>query len=218
MEVMYLMKSDKNGNKVLIGELAKTGDEYTFKYTPEKIDKPEGFFKVPTFKDVDRVYTSDKLFLFFANRLYDRGRPDLPQLLERHGLRDYDEWELLKATKARLMTDSYELSLSPISSIEMGLDVKMSILPIPYLTPNRCLHIDTDYFSYERPNCTVQVFYSQVRNARNATWGGGESLFIEFNNAINKFNGLYIDPQHPKMLELHTKLEGLNLIQKLHST
>jgi len=112
MEIMYLMKSDRNGNKVLIGELGKSEDEYTFKYTPEKVDKPEGFFKVPTFKDVDKTYKSDRLFLFFVNRLYDRGRPDLPQLLERHGLNDYDEWELLKATKARLLTDGYELAES----------------------------------------------------------------------------------------------------------
>ena len=112
MEVLYLLKTDKHGNKILIGELAKAEDEYVFKYTPEKADKPEGFFKVPTFKDVDRVYKSDKLFLFFVNRLYDRGRPDLPQLLEKHGLRDYDEWSLLKATRARLLTDGYELAES----------------------------------------------------------------------------------------------------------
>ena len=112
VEIMYLMKSDRNGNKVLIGELGKSEKKYTFRYTPENADKPEGFFKVPTFRDVDRVYTSDTLFLFFVNRLYDRARPDLPQLLEKHGLRDYDEWELLKATKARLLTDGYELAES----------------------------------------------------------------------------------------------------------
>ena len=112
MEVLYLMKADRHGNKILIGELAKSGNEFVFRYTPEKVDKPEGFFKVPTFKDVDKVYKSNKLFLFFVNRLYDRGRPDLPELLEKYGLSDYDEWELLKATKARLLTDGYELAES----------------------------------------------------------------------------------------------------------
>ena len=110
MEVLYLKKTDKNGNKVLIGELVKTGGEYMFRYTPEKTDKPAGFFKVPTFNDVDRVYKSERLFLFFINRLFDRARPDLPQLLEKYGLSDYDEWELLKATKAKLLTDGYELA------------------------------------------------------------------------------------------------------------
>jgi hypothetical protein len=83
-----------------------------FRYTPEKIDKPDGFFKVPTFKDIDKTYNSEKLFLFFVNRLYDKGRPDLPQILESYGLQHYDEWELLKATKARLLTDGYELTES----------------------------------------------------------------------------------------------------------
>ena len=110
MDVLYLTKTDRHGNKILIGELAKSENEFVFKYTPENADKPEGFFKVPTFKDVDKVYKSDRLFLFFVNRLYDRGRPDLPQLLEKYGLSHYDEWELLKATKARLLTDGYELA------------------------------------------------------------------------------------------------------------
>jgi len=110
MDTLYLTKTDKHGNKFLIGELAKNENEYIFKYTPEAADKSEGFIKVPTFKHFDRVYKSENLFLFFANRLYDKARPDLPKILESYGLRDYDEWELLKATKARLMTDSYELT------------------------------------------------------------------------------------------------------------
>lgn len=109
MEVLYLTKADRTGKRVLIGELAKSGNEYTFRYTPEKTDKPDGFFKVPTFRELDRTYKSDKLFLFFITRLFDKGRPDLPQLLSDYGLNDYDEWELLKATRARLLTDGYEL-------------------------------------------------------------------------------------------------------------
>ena len=112
MEILYLMKKDKSGSKVLIGELAKADNEYIFKYTPEKTDKPEGFIRVPTFKNMDKVYKSESLFLFFVNRLFDKARPDLPQLLDRYGLSGYDEWELLKATKARLLTDGYELAES----------------------------------------------------------------------------------------------------------
>ena len=109
MDILYLTKTDSNGNRFLIGELAKINNEYIFKYTPEAAEKPEGFIKVPTFKDIDRVYKSNSLFLFFVNRLYDKSRPDLPQILDSYGLNDYDEWELLKATKAKLVTDSYEL-------------------------------------------------------------------------------------------------------------
>jgi len=112
VDILYLTKIDGKGNKVLIGELAKNNTEYIFKYTPEETDEPEGFIKVPTFKDIDRVYKSKDLFLFFANRVYDKSRPDLPQILERYGLSEYNEWELLKATRGRLMTDAYELSHS----------------------------------------------------------------------------------------------------------
>ena len=115
MDILYLTKTDKEGNKVLIGELAKNNNEYIFRYTADTTDKPEGFIKVPTFKDRNRVYKSDSLFLFFANRLFDRARPDLPQLLNQYGLDDYNEWELLKATKAKLMTDSYELTPSLVN-------------------------------------------------------------------------------------------------------
>jgi len=110
LETLYLTKTDKDGNKVLIGELAKNNDEYIFRYTPGTTDRPEGFIRVPTFRDIGKVYKSNNLFLFFANRLFDRKRPDLPQILERYGLAEYNEWELLKATRARLMTDGYELS------------------------------------------------------------------------------------------------------------
>jgi len=106
---------DKNGNRYLIGELTKAENEYIFKYTPETADKPEGFFKVPTFKDMNKVYKSENLFLFFVNRLFDRARPDLPELLDRYGLNHYNEWELLKATGAKLLTDGYELTETIIS-------------------------------------------------------------------------------------------------------
>ena len=111
-----MTKTDKEGNKVLIGELARSNNEYIFRYTPETPNKPEGFIKVPTFKDKNMVYKSDSLFLFFANRLFDRARPDLPQLLNKYGLDDYNEWELLKATKAKLMTDGYELTANPVNA------------------------------------------------------------------------------------------------------
>lgn len=110
MEVMYLIKTDRYGKKFLIGELTKNNKGYIFKYIPEAPDKSEGFLKVPTFKDFDKIYKSENLFLFFANRLYDRGRPDLQKILESYGLNEYDEWELLKATRAKLMTDNYELT------------------------------------------------------------------------------------------------------------
>jgi hypothetical protein len=112
MDKLYLVKSDEKGERYLIGELSKEDNEYTFRYTPIAPGKSDGFIKVHTFKDFSKVYKSNDLFFFFTSRLFDRRRPDLPKLLEQYGLEQYDEWELLKATKGRLMIDSYELMAS----------------------------------------------------------------------------------------------------------
>jgi hypothetical protein len=109
METLYLTNTDNKGEKYLIGELSYDDGRYTFKYTLTSNDYPEGFYRVPTFRNFDEVYTSNKLFLFFAYRMYDRRRSDIKEILGRYGLEEYDEWKLLKATNGRLMTDKYEL-------------------------------------------------------------------------------------------------------------
>ena len=63
MDILYLTKTDKEGNKVLIGELAKNNNEYIFKYTPVRTDKPERFIRVPPF------YHGFGGFLFFIKTI-----------------------------------------------------------------------------------------------------------------------------------------------------
>jgi hypothetical protein len=109
METLYLINADDDDKQYLIGELSNDNGRYTFKYTLTSNEHPEGFYSIPTFRNFDEVYTSDKLFLFFAYRMYDRRRPDIKEILGSYGLEEYDEWKLLKATNGRLMTDKYEL-------------------------------------------------------------------------------------------------------------
>ena len=119
MEVLYVTNADADGNRFLIGELTKTNEGYTFRYTPDAPGKSEGFIKIPTFTELDREYVSKNLFLFFGSRLIDKARPDLPQILESYNLDSYDDWNLLKASRGRLMIDRYEL-LPNSSSIGEG--------------------------------------------------------------------------------------------------
>lgn len=62
-----------------------------------------------SFPDINRTYTSDRLFGPFARRLPDRRRPDFEKLIQELGLpSDCTELDLLRATGGRLVTDSYE--------------------------------------------------------------------------------------------------------------
>ena len=52
-------------------------------------------------------YISKELFPFFCNRIPSREHPRIDSILKNYGLDEYDEMELLRATKARLSTDRY---------------------------------------------------------------------------------------------------------------
>lgn len=70
-----------------------------------------GFFAFP---DFDKKYRSKFLFHAFSRRLPNKGRPDYDELLKSYGLNSTaHEMELLKITKGKTATDSFEL-VSPI--------------------------------------------------------------------------------------------------------
>ena len=84
---------------------------FTFKYVnpelKEAIDVGFDFF--PGFDDHHKIYNSDKLFTNIATRLPNEGRPDYLEILNAYNLdKDSTKFEILKATKGRLLTDNYE--------------------------------------------------------------------------------------------------------------
>ena len=48
------------------------------------------------------------LFAVFGARLPDKRRPEIKEILETYGMTEYDEFELLKRSGAKLPTDNYE--------------------------------------------------------------------------------------------------------------
>ena len=48
------------------------------------------------------------LFPVFASRLPDRKREDIDKILQKYGLKEFDEYELLKKSGARLPIDNLE--------------------------------------------------------------------------------------------------------------
>lgn len=94
--------------KTYIGQLTKTDKGYTFKYldTFDNVNIPIWANIIP-FNDRKKIYESTKMFVPFANRLPDRKRVDIDNILNKYGLTTYDEFELLRRTKSKLPIDNY---------------------------------------------------------------------------------------------------------------
>lgn len=103
---LYLVWTDeKTGKKAYVGKLMKSNKGYSFSY----INKTDGhgYNYLAPFNDRKKVYESLKMFAPFANRLPDRKRVDIDDILKKYGLTTYDEFELLRKTKSKLPIDSY---------------------------------------------------------------------------------------------------------------
>jgi hypothetical protein len=103
-----------------IGNLSSLNGEYTFTYELSGKRRTlleameNGYRPHLAFRNIHKVYKSNRLFDAFARRLPDRRRPDFNDLLQTLGLtNDYTEMDLLRATGGRLATDPYEF-VSPI--------------------------------------------------------------------------------------------------------
>ena len=106
-DCLYLIwKSEKNRTQYIIGELSKN-TQYEFKYGTE-ISKAQdaGFMPLISFPELDTTYRSDVLFPVFESRLPDKKRRDMDSILNKYGLKEYEPYQLLKRSGARLPIDS----------------------------------------------------------------------------------------------------------------
>lgn len=82
-------------------------EQYELRYYGEVAEAQEtGFTPLIAFQDLNRVYRCDKLFPPFSSRLPDRKRKDIDRILSKYGLKEYDAYQLLKMSGARLPTDN----------------------------------------------------------------------------------------------------------------
>ena len=104
----YRAKPDK---KIPIGFLAFDGKRYSFEYYESALNNLEAsrLIDILPFNRQNITY-SDKLFPFFSRRLPDKKRKDYHAILDRFGIRNNAELELLLVNNGRLPTDNFEIA------------------------------------------------------------------------------------------------------------
>lgn len=117
MEYLYLKWFDYETNKKhLIGALIrdKQNKKYYFKlnqlYLETAIKEKNISKQILPFSDLDKIYESDEIFAIFKVRLPKIERfseEELNDLLEELEMKEYDEFEYLRKTNGKLMTDNY---------------------------------------------------------------------------------------------------------------
>ena len=108
---MKLFWSDADENKYLLGRLYKEEDYYYFEINEDglKMALRQGCFGIGKINILEKTNKSKELFDFFKNRIPKEDNPDIESFLESIGLEEYNEFEILKRTGARLLTDRYFL-------------------------------------------------------------------------------------------------------------
>ncbi len=130
---LYLIWKDPITRKnFVVGKLTKNG-KYQFQYC-EDFGKAEtyGWSKLEVFTG-ENVYESDVLFPVFASRLPDRKRRDINKILEKYGLSEYDEFELLRKSEGRLPIDTYSF-IDPIFPEDEKIQREFYIMGVRYNT------------------------------------------------------------------------------------
>lgn len=127
-DYLYLIwKCSSNRRQYIVAQLTKNG-QYEFKYC-EDIEKAikSGFELLVSFEKLDTVYKSEKLFPVFASMLPDRKRKDIGRILEKYGLDEYDAYQLLKKSGAKLPIDNLQF-IDPILDYNCSLKKSFSQL------------------------------------------------------------------------------------------
>lgn len=121
-DYMYLIwKSEKSRRQYIVGELSKNG-EYEFKYGEEVNEAiKDGFTPFMPFADINKMYNSTELFPVFLSRLPDRKRKDIDKILIKYGMEEYNPYQLLKISGARLPIDNLQF-IDPILDYQNAFD------------------------------------------------------------------------------------------------
>ena len=104
----YRAKPDR---KIPIGFLVFDGKHYSFEYDESALKNSEtsSLIDILPFSTQTVTY-SNKLFPFFSRRLPDKKRRDYHTILDRFGISDNAELELLFVNNGRLPTDNFEIT------------------------------------------------------------------------------------------------------------
>lgn len=110
-ELWLIWKEPVSRRRYKIGVLSKYFNKYVFSYVnPELNDaKKVGFNYFPGFENLTKIYENDSLFTNILTRLPNNTRPDYLEILNCYNLENgSSEFDILKATRGRTLTDNYE--------------------------------------------------------------------------------------------------------------
>lgn len=114
MQTLWLIWRDPDTRlRYKVGELVNNDSSFEFQYTNPELDNATsaGFKGFPGFNFKDK-YRSLLLFSNIKNRLPNRYRPDYLDIMNEYNLSgDASDWDVLVATRGRLVTDDYEFVL-----------------------------------------------------------------------------------------------------------
>jgi len=110
-KLWLIWKQPQTRRRYKIGILEYKDNEYSFKYVNPELEDAQkvGFDYFPGFSDINMEYKNSDLFANIQTRLPNRNRPDYLDILNSYGLDSKSsKFDILKATKGRLITDNYE--------------------------------------------------------------------------------------------------------------
>lgn len=134
MKFLYLIwKDPQQRRNYIVGKLSRN-DYFSFEYFGDFVQAElHGWSKIEAFPE-EKVYVSQTLFPVFSSRLPDRKRRDIDSILEKYGLKEYDEFELLGKSEARLPIDTYSF-IDPIFPADENIERFFFVMGIRHHAP-----------------------------------------------------------------------------------
>ena len=110
-ELWLIWKEPLSHRRFKIGILIKLNDGYEFSYVDPELGEARkvGFNFFPGFNDLSKTYKNNELFINISSRLPNKGRIDYLEILNSYNLdKESSDFDILKATRGRTLTDNYE--------------------------------------------------------------------------------------------------------------
>ena len=110
-ELWLIWKEPLSYRRFKIEILIKLNDGYEFSYVGPELGEARkvGFNFFPGFNDLSKTYKNNELFINIASRLPNKGRIDYLEILNSYNLdKESSDFDILKATRGRTLTDNYE--------------------------------------------------------------------------------------------------------------
>ncbi len=126
-DYLYLIwKCETTRRQYIVGQLSRNG-QYEFQYCGEVEEAMNAGFKpLISFENINETYIGKELFPAFSSRLPDRKRRDIDKILKKYGLTEYDSYEFLKRSGARLPIDNLQF-IDPILDLKEAFERKFYV-------------------------------------------------------------------------------------------